>query len=260
MKYALKEEWHTLWRSRQLWIAIVGMCSLNWILAGYYMRLFPDEDIVYYFQLINVDAPMVVSYSICACAYAWIYCKEKQTNSITYIVPRIGIRNYVTIRTGIGFFAGFIVLFLGKIMFVYSASFFYPLLLENGSSIRQYAGEGWGLSKLLLQGNSWGYFVWTFGVQGLLAGVLCVAAQTFSLFVKYQAFVIGFPVVLNYLVYNYLDSFLHVPSCLSWLCIYDASNPYFSDGKQLVFTCIYTGVLILVLWCISYKHVKKEFS
>lgn len=259
MKRAFFQEVVTLLGRGRIWKGILGIAVLCWILAGYYMVLFPGCEILFYLNLINADAPMIVSYAICAYVYADTYCMERQKAISCYIVPRVGIASYVVIRTTVGFFAAFFCMLAGKLLFVLTASLWFPLILPEGSGIRQFAAEGWGLRDFLLQGHIWIYFLWVSAVQGIFAGVLCVASQLFSLFVKHSIFVIGFPMILNYLMYNYLDAYLHVPSWLSWLRIYDATYPYFPDGIQLMYTVGYSFLLIAIMGFFSYRKVKGDF-
>lgn len=254
---ALVNEGMALVKGKNFWMSVLGISILCWTLAGYYMRLFPGEDILFYLQMINVDAPMVASFSICAYAYARVYCMEYTEGSMPYIASRTGTKTYVAVRTAVGFLTGLAVLLLGKMLFVATASVWYPLIQPNGSGVRQFAAKGWGLRNLILEGRGWLYFSWLSFVQGLMAGVLCVISQTVSLYVMHPAVVIGMPMILNYMTYNYLDGFLKVPGWLSWLRIYDASQPFFSaDGLQLVYSICYSLIIVTMLGVFSWRKVK----
>ena len=253
----LRNEGVALLKGKNFFLGILGICILCWGLAGYYMVLFPGEDLLFYLQMINVDAPMTASFAICAYGYARVYCEEYAQGSMPYIIARSGTKAYAGVRTAVGFLAGAGILFFGKMLFVASASTWYPLILQGGSGVRQFAAEGWGLRELILQGHGWIYFSWLTFVQGLMAGVLCVISQTISLYVMHPAVVIGMPVILNYAAYNYLDSFLKVPGWLSWLRIYDASMPYFdSDGLQLLYSICYSLMIAAALGVLSWRRIK----
>jgi len=59
------------------------------------------------------------------------------------------------------------------------------------------------------------------------------------------------------MTYNYLDGFLKVPGWLSWLRIYDASQPFFSaDGLQLVYSICYSLIIVTMLGVFSWRKVK----
>lgn len=258
MMRALGQELWTQMRGCRFWMAVSGVILLTWFLAGYYIMYFPGNDIISYLGLVNFDPPMLVAYSICAYAYACVYCVEQKGHVASYLILRTGVARYVFVRTLTGFFVAFAVFFIGKMLFVFTASSVVPVLIPDGSTVREYGAEGWGLRELLLEGQGVFYLVWMTMVDGLKVAVLCMIAQTFSLFVKHSVLVIGIPMLLNYLIYNYLDSFLGVPSWLSWLRVYDASNPYFSDGVQFLYTMLYTLLVVLLMGIISYGKVKRE--
>ena len=111
---ALVNEGMALVKGKNFWMSVLGISILCWTLAGYYVRLFPGEDILFYLQMINVDAPMVASFSICAYAYARVYCMEYTEGSMPYIASRTGTKTYVAVRTAVGFLTGLAVLLLSR--------------------------------------------------------------------------------------------------------------------------------------------------
>lgn len=252
-------EFKTLFTGKHFWISVLAVALLFSILTGYYHIQYPDEDLIFYLLLVDMDAPTVVALSICAFAYSFIYCQEIKEKIMEYTIARMGLAKYVIVRTSVGFLAGFLVLFIGKLLFIGMGSFFIPLAVAEGSGVRQSMAEGWGLRRLLQQEKYSLYLIWISAAQALKAGSLCLCAQVVSLYISEPVVVIAFPMLMNYFVYNYLDNILRVPSWLSWLRIYDATNPFIADDvMQFLYSVGYTSVFVLILGMISFRKIKRN--
>lgn len=252
-------EWVTLWTGKRFWFSLCLTSILFAVFTDYYYRQYPDEDILFYLMMADMDAPAVAVLSAAAFAYSCVYCQESRQKVRDYVMIRTGLKQYVWVRTLMGFLSGFMVFFLGKMLFIFLGSWKLPLVINGGSGYRQSTAEAWGLRNLLLHGNNVLYFVWMAAVQGMKAGIISLGAQVLSLFVNEPLVIIGFPMMFNYLVYNYLDTILKVPARISWLCIYDPTNRCCkNDITQLLYTSAYTGCLLLLLGCFSYIRIKRK--
>lgn len=259
MRKCFIHEIRTVVTGRRFWISVVLMSVLYIVLAGNYDRENPGNDILFYLIMVDFDSTAVAAMSIAAFAYSCVYCQERKQKIQDYVILRFGLKKYIWVKTCVGFLIGFLVFFLGKFLFIFIYSWRAPLVLAEGSGFRQSTAEVWGLRDLLLQGKYITYFVWMISVQGMRAGVISLVAQVLSLFINEPMAIIGFPMMFNYIVYNYLDAILFVPGKLSWLRIYDPTNRCCSsDEMQLLYTTVYTGVLILLLGIISYIILKRK--
>lgn len=244
---------------RRFWISVILMSVLFIVLTGYYDSEYPGNDILYYLMMVDFDSTAVAAVSIAAFAYSCIYCQERKQKIQDYVILRFGLKKYIWVKTCVGFLAGFLVFFIGKFIFIFIYSWKAPLVIAGGSGFRQSVSEVWGLRDLLLEGKYITYFVWMITVQSMRAGVISLVAQVLSLFVNEPMAIIGFPMMFNYIAYNYLDAIMSVPNKFSWLCIYDPTNRCCSsDGIQLLYTSTYTGTVILLIGIISYIIIKRK--
>lgn len=215
-----------------------------------------DNDVVYYYSLSRTTLFNRISLSIVASITAVLFCDEWESKSIWMYGTRVGVKGYVNKRI--------VSIVLSTIFVIVSAHLFFIISLSLNRSWYtpvhdDYRLVCYPLRAFIQAGDIWKYYVFDILSNILKFSTFSVIAFVASIWSANKFVSISTPVIVWYFS-SYLMSFLHCPEGLILSNIFDGncsiSNPYL----WVLYLCVVSIGMIVVMSCLGYTLLKKRID
>lgn len=237
----LRSDLSRLIKHYPLYLAVFGVAATLW---------FSLEDYAFQKEMINGNvlntyimstemSGAMIAYAFCAFSYAAVFCEDLENKYARYSINRGNTWGYVASKSVVIYGASVFTMVLGTCLFVACIRLRLPWTSE-------YADIGVlqsGMYRTLLEGEHYWSYVLLYALQqGMLAGVLSLAAAFLSMFVSNKMMILVTPILIYQVLLEYRgNSWFSVMLVRPFLNQFPTDIQYFLTvfGSSLVFAILF---------------------
>lgn len=244
-------------------LSTVVVCFISLIEDIDYTASFDELGTVYYYVVSKggLGAFFMVLTVICSIPFSDCYAEDCRDKYLTCMLGRCNFLSYCISKVLVTAMAGFLVIFIGYLLFFGGLGIITDLYPTDADSLAQAAVQfRYGG---LLQGNfPFLYFILEFASESMGYAFLAVVALTISSFTHNALIIISSPVVFYYIFLAMAYAF-NFPGVLFWFNVMQNSFLFFrgaplSHAKVFLGTCAYFLIGILICAALFYKRINKR--
>ena len=248
----LRSDLRRLIKNYPLYLAVLGVAAALWFSLenNAFQREMINGNVLNTYIMSTEMSGVMIAYAFCAFSYAAVFCEDLENKYARYSINRGNTWRYVLSKSVVIYGASVLTMVLGSCLFVACIRLRLPWTSE-------YADIGVlqaGMYRTLLEGEHYWSYVSLYALQqGMLAGVLSLAAAFLSMFVSNKMMIFVTPILLHQVLLEYRgDSWFSVMLVRPFLNQFHADVQYFLTvfGSSLCLSMLFA-------WGI-YKKIKNR--
>lgn len=261
--------WKTLksarsWCGMLLYIGLLAVISRD--IIG------PDSDIPYIFHYAFANSTSYFLLVICALPASAVFAEEWKAKRFVSIYTRAKKKGFAASVILSSFLSAFCLSVTASVIYLGILSFSYPITGEITDIHFIQSAETYANGKLLLSGNTFLYYLISFGTQGCLMGLFSALSTMLSVKLTDPYIAVVMPMVL-YIVITNICGIINLPTAVNPYYIYSPSDmlnrSFFSHSsnycpKFSVFAALYPmifSVIFLLLFTVIVNFwIKKKYE
>ena len=224
------------------WLAVLGVAAALWFSLennAFQKEMVNGNVLDTYIMSTNMSGVMI-AYAFCAFSYAAVFCEDLENKYARYSINRGNTWRYVASKSVVIYGSSVLTMVLGTFLFVVCIRIRLPWVSE-------YANIGVlqaGMYRTLLDGEHYWMYVFFYALQqGMLAGVLSLAAAFLSMFVSNKMMIWITPILIYQVLLEYRgDGWFGVMLVRPFLNQFPTDIQYFLTvfGSSLCFSLLFT--------------------